>query len=161
MDADKHDKVFIAQFGLVIGALGAFTVAIIVIANLLDTSDLGDEGARARLVERIQPPAQVITDPQALLKLTAASTAARAPMSGDEVVSKVCGACHGAGVLGAPKIGDAGAWKARSGAAGGVGGLVKSAIHGKGQMPPRGGDASLSDAEIKDAIEAMLKKSGA
>jgi cytochrome c5 len=160
VDANKHDKAFIAQFLLVIGGLGAFTVGIIVIANLLDTREAMDDAARQRLAERIQPVGQVITDPAALLKLTAASAAARAPMSADEAINKVCGACHLSGVLGAPKIGDKAAWNARKAAAGGVGGLVKSASKGKNQMPPRGGDPSLTDDELKATIELMLRKSG-
>jgi cytochrome c5 len=160
VEANKHDKAFIAQFLLVIGALGAFTLAIIVIANLLTKPAGPDEAARTRLAERIQPVGQAITDPAALLKLTAAATAARAPMAPDEVLAKVCGACHTTGVLDAPKIGDKSAWGARKSAAGGVAGLVKSAIRGKNQMPPRGGDASLSDGELKSTIELMLKKTG-
>ena len=38
--------------------------------------------------------------------------------------------------------------------------LVSTALKGKGAMPPKGGHASLSDAEIKAAIEYMLGKSG-
>jgi cytochrome c5 len=37
---------------------------------------------------------------------------------------------------------------------------VKSAAKGKNSMPPRGGDASLSDSELKAAIEQMLKQAG-
>jgi cytochrome c5 len=35
---------------------------------------------------------------------------------------------------------------------------VKSAIAGKGAMPPRGG-GNFSDAEVKAAIQYMLKES--
>ena len=38
--------------------------------------------------------------------------------------------------------------------------LLASSIKGKNQMPARGGDASLSDAEMKAAIEEMLKQTG-
>jgi cytochrome c5 len=74
-------------------------------------------------------------------------------MTGPDVVTKVCGACHTAGVLGAPKIGDKGAWASR----GSLSTLVASAVKGKNAMPPKGGDPSLSDAEIKAAIQEMTK----
>jgi cytochrome c5 len=60
-------------------------------------------------------------------------------------------------VLGAPKIGDHAAWGGRKSKVGGLDGLVKSAAAGKGNMPPRGGDASLSDAELKAAVEQMTR----
>jgi len=76
------------------------------------------------------------------------------------VVAQVCAACHGAGVLGAPKIGDKAAWSARKAAAGGVDGLATSAEKGKNSMPPRGGRADLSDDEVKAAVQEMLKQTG-
>jgi len=70
-------------------------------------------------------------------------------------VAATCQACHGTGLLNSPKIGDKDAWNARLEAAGGVDGLVKAAIAGKGAMPARGGNAALSDEEVKAAIEYM------
>ncbi len=81
--------------------------------------------------------------------------AAAGPVDGSAVVAATCQACHGTGLLNSPKIGDKDAWNARLDAAGGVDGLVKSAIAGKGAMPARGGNAALSDEEIKAAIEYM------
>ena len=71
-----------------------------------------------------------------------------------------CAGCHGAGVLGAPKTGDKAAWAARLSAAGGLDGLVGHAVTGKNSMPPKGGDASLSDQEVHDAVVYLLKQSG-
>jgi len=75
--------------------------------------------------------------------------------SAKEIVDGTCMACHGTGAMGAPKAGNKADWKSRLSV--GIDGLVKSAIKGKGMMPARGGDASLSDADIKAAIEYMLK----
>ena len=160
MDDQHHDRVFFVTFGGVVGFLGAFTVAIMVIANVISHVPAEAEASSTKLEERIKPVGQVITDPAALLKVSAPAASARAPMSGADVVAKVCSACHGAGLLGAPKIGDKSAWSARKSAAGGVEGLVKSAGAGKNSMPPRGGDPSLSDSELKSAIEQMLKQTG-
>lgn len=156
MNVHQHDKVFYVTFAVVVGALGAFTLAIILISNLI-AAEPPDETALARLEERIKPVGAVITDEKMLLA-AAPPPAARAPMSGEEVVAKVCGACHTAGVLNAPKIGDAAAWAPLK--AQGMNALVAGAVKGKNAMPPRGGDPSLSDAELKDAIQAMLEKSG-
>ena len=78
--------------------------------------------------------------------------------SAKEIVEGTCLACHGTGAMGAPKVGTKAEWKTRLSV--GINGLVKSAINGKGMMPARGGDASLSDADIKSAIEYMVKESG-
>lgn len=74
---------------------------------------------------------------------------------GEAVYSKTCVSCHAAGVAGAPKTHDAAAWESRL--AGGMDAMVKSAIAGKGAMPPKGLCMDCSDADIKAAIEFMVK----
>lgn len=81
-----------------------------------------------------------------------------ADRSGKEVVDSVCISCHGTGANGAPKIGDKKAWAAR--AAQGLTSLSKHALEGIRQMPPHGGNPSLSDAEIERAITYMVNQSG-
>jgi cytochrome c5 len=77
--------------------------------------------------------------------------------SGEQVFTGQCAACHASGALGAPKLGDAGAWTARIKA--GYDALVNAALAGKGQMPPqRGGD--FSDVEIGRAVVYMADKVG-
>jgi cytochrome c5 len=74
--------------------------------------------------------------------------------SGEQVVKMQCSKCHEAGVNGAPKIGDRAAWTARMSK--GLDALVKSAVHGHGAMPARGGVADLTDAELQGAILYMF-----
>ena len=76
--------------------------------------------------------------------------------TGEEVYKAQCAACHAAGISGAPIFGNADAWGPRLGA--GLAGLVKSATNGKNAMPPRAGDASLSDDELKAALEYLVGK---
>jgi cytochrome c5 len=66
-----------------------------------------------------------------------------------------CAACHGSGILGAPKFGDAAMWAPRAKA--GIAALVKSAAAGtpKG-MPPKGGRMDLTDAQLRATIEYMI-----
>ena len=157
----NHDQVFFINFGMVLAALFGIFFVCIVAARLLDAGDEhADPHAQARLEERIKPVGQVITDPSVLVKMAAASQASREPMTGEQVYAKVCTGCHAAGVLNAPKVGDKAAWSERLKAQGGLEGIVKKAISGINNMPPRGGDASLSDDEIKSAVEHMLKQTG-
>jgi len=76
-----------------------------------------------------------------------------ADRSGRQVVEAQCVKCHAEGANGAPRIGDRGAWIPRL--TRGVDALVGSAIHGHGGMPPRGGQADLTDAELRRAVLYM------
>jgi cytochrome c5 len=87
----------------------------------------------------------------------AAATGGGSKADGKGIYDKTCVTCHSIGVAGAPKVGDKAAWAPRL--AGGVGALVQSAIKGKGAMPPKGGNAALSEAEIKAAVEHMVASS--
>ena len=78
------------------------------------------------------------------------------PRSAEAVYNTICKACHEAGVAGAPKTGDKAAWAPRI--ATGTAALIKVATEGKNAMPPRGGDASLTDAELKAAVEFLIGK---
>ena len=80
---------------------------------------------------------------------------------GDQTVGSTCSVCHEDGLMGAPRIGDSSAWKARLGHAGSIDTLVDTAAHGKGNMPPRGGQPGLTNADLRAAISYMLSKSGA
>ena len=76
---------------------------------------------------------------------------------GKTVYNTVCAGCHGAGVMGAPKMGDKGAWAGRIGQ--GMATLDNHAINGFKGMPARGGSASLTDDEVKAAVEYMVNGS--
>jgi cytochrome c5 len=77
--------------------------------------------------------------------------------TGKMVYEKTCAACHATGLVGAPKIGDKEAWSAHIHH--GVDHMVESAIKGKGAMPAKGGNASLSDDEVKAAVGYIVEQS--
>ncbi|AEG92778.1 c-type cytochrome [Ramlibacter tataouinensis] len=78
--------------------------------------------------------------------------------AGMSVYMKACAACHGAGVAGAPRLGDKADWGLRIQQ--GMNVLYQHAIQGytgkKGVMPPKGGFANLSDAEVRQAVDYMV-----
>jgi cytochrome c5 len=76
------------------------------------------------------------------------------PRSGREIVEARCSQCHEAGKGGAPRIGDRAAWIPRLSL--GFEHTVRSAIHGHGGMPARGGLPDLTDHEIRGAIVYMF-----
>lgn len=77
--------------------------------------------------------------------------------SGEAVFKAQCTTCHSAGVAGAPKLGDAGAWGPRI--ATGFDALVHSALKGKGAMAPQGG-GDFEDVEIARAVAYMANAAG-
>ena len=106
------------------------------------------------------------TAPAAASPVAAAAPVAGAPVAGPAVASAdigkkaydtACIACHGAGIAGAPKLGDKAAWSARIGQGASV--LYDHAIKGfqgkAGVMPPKGGSA-LPDADVKAAVDYMV-----
>jgi cytochrome c5 len=105
------------------------------------------------------PAAPTATMPSAAPAAAAAAVvAAAAPAAKSDAApalyTTICSACHIAGVANAPKLGDKAAWAPRLAA--GVDGLTASVIKGKGAMPPKGGAAAASDAEIKAAVSYMV-----
>ena len=83
-----------------------------------------------------------------------ASAAPAEAMSGEQVYTTACAACHAAGVAGAPKLGDAAMREPRI--AQGDDMLYDHAINGFKAMPAKGGNASLSDDSVKAAVDYMI-----
>lgn len=75
-------------------------------------------------------------------------------LEGRLVYARVCAPCHGSGLAGAPRLGDANAWEPRL--AEGYDRLVTSSLRGRGAMPPKGGHAGLTDAEVIAALDYMI-----
>lgn len=88
---------------------------------------------------------------------SAAAAPATASAGGKTLYDAACVACHGAGIAGAPKFGDKGAWAARI--AQGSNTLYEHAIKGfqgkAGVMPPKGG-STAPDADVKAAVDYMV-----
>lgn len=98
-------------------------------------------------------PAQQVAAAQQAGQPAAAPAGGAAKADGKSTYDTVCMACHSTGAAGAPKYGDKAAWGPRL--AQGKPALYNSALHGKGAMPPKGGNASLSDDAVKAAVDYM------
>ncbi|MFI8746162.1 c-type cytochrome [Pseudomonas sp. NPDC077186] len=107
------------------------------------------------IAERLKPVGEVCIMGEECKGVGAVAVAAGGARSTDDIIAKHCNACHGAGVLGAPKIGDTAAWKERADHQGGLDGILAKAISGINAMPPKGTCADCSDDELRDAIKKM------
>lgn len=78
--------------------------------------------------------------------------------SAEDTYKSACGACHDAGVAGAPKLGDKAGWATRLKQ--GKDAMYKVALQGKPgtAMLAKGGFPNLSDADVKAAVDLMLAK---
>jgi len=103
-------------------------------------------------------PAASASAPAAAPEAAPAKAAGGAPdlAKGEKIYAATCLACHGAGVLGAPKFGDKAAWGPRI--AKGIDVLHTNALNGVNMMPPRGGNAALKDEDLKLAVDYMVSK---
>ena len=85
--------------------------------------------------------------------------AAASGADGKKVYEATCQACHGGAVPGIPAVGKKEDWAPRIKQ--GKDTLHKHAIEGFNAMPAKGGNGSLSDDEVKAAVDYMANQSGA
>jgi cytochrome c5 len=152
---DQHSSFIKTPQQLIVVILLAFIVPIIVIimlVHLATSVPSADPGALEpqKVAARIQPVGRLEFG---------APQAAPGSRSGEQLVKTVCATCHQAGVANAPKFGDAAAWAPRIKQ--GLDTLVQSVLKGKGAMPPKAGDASLTEAEAARAVVLMANQAGA
>lgn len=158
--ADSHAKMTKATpqeviISLLAGLLAPLLAIFLIVQLVLGIQaehkpDTTSEAAQKATLDRIKPFA----------KLAAVdANAPRVEKAGQEVYEAVCASCHSSGALGAPKFDNRGDWGGRLGQ--GYNLLVKHAIEGLRQMPPRGGDDDLSDIEVARAVAYMANSAGA
>lgn len=160
------------MYSLVIGVLAFIALLILVLAMKMTdltqsvfTSDT--EEYKAEVAKRLQPFGQVYLpgDEMQADKPQVPAAEAAAPvattMTGPQVYNAACIACHGSGIAGAPKVGDAAAWGPRISQ--GTATLYEHAVNGftgaAGFMPPKGARMDLSDQEVHDAVDYMVSES--
>ena len=154
---DQHVSPIKSPRQLVIVVALAFIVPIaliVLLSQLVTGGPHGRNESDPRVLSRIQAFGNVVM---------ADASGPKGNLSGEAVYGQVCKTCHEAGLAGAPKTGDKAAWTARL--AQGQATLVKNAIAGfqgkAGVMPPKGGNADLTDAEVERAVVHMANLAGA
>ena len=140
--------------------IGTFVGAIIIITFATTKSDPVDEPAKVAEEDQVEVNVQPVAEVKvAQNKTTTDNSSEKGTLISGEKISQVnCILCHGAGVMGAPKIGDAAQWEARI--AQGKVKLIDHAIKGINMMPAKGGNAALSDEEVAAAVIWMANQSG-
>ena len=168
----SRDQKFFDMYSLVIGILAAVALAILVLSMKMTSLTQGVytrdvEEYRQAVAERIRPVGEVYlpgedhAEPARSVTATPEPEPVAAALSGPQVYNSACIACHGAGVGGAPIVGDAAGWETRL--AQGTETLAKHAIEGysgsAGYMPAKGGRMDLSDEEVAAAVDFMVAES--
>ncbi|MDP3743794.1 MAG: c-type cytochrome [Methylotenera sp.] len=107
-------------------------------------------------------PAPVTEETKAAEPVAAVVAELAAPVtgkSGEEVYKTTCAMCHTPGLMNAPKLGDKAQWEPRIKQ--GHDTLVTNATKGIRMMPAKGGNPTLTDAEIASSVKYMANAAGA
>ena len=146
-EPDQHTSPIKTPKQLVVVVVLAFVVpiALIILITQLVTGRPHSTGDDSQILARIAPVGVV---------QIAAPSGPKGNLTGEQVFGQVCKTCHEAGIAGAHKLGDKAAWAKVI--AQGEKLTVQHALSGIRAMPPRGGNANLSDAQIRAAVEHMM-----
>jgi cytochrome c5 len=171
-DHDPHASFIKTPRQLIVVIVLSFLVPIVAIILLVqlvvshpaaDPNAMTDEAIATRLrpVGRVEFGAAVAAAgskaPAAPKSQAPAASATPRKPDGKKVYDTTCMVCHATGVAGAPKFGDKAAWAPHL--VHGMDALLQSALKGKGAMPPKGGNPSLSDDDVRAAVEFMVSQS--
>ena len=173
---EEHVPLIKTPKQLIIVVVLAFAVPITLIVMLTQLITSGPDMSKNNpalsdeaIAKRLQPVGTVVVDPSqpqpqpdapvavaaAPAPGAAAPAAAKADAGkGKSVYDSTCAVCHAAGVAGAPKAGDKAAWAPRLKT--GMEALYASSLKGRNAMPPKGGNLSLADADVKAAVDYMV-----
>jgi len=159
------DQKFIKSFSIFL-VLGVVLTLFLIFLGNLNAGTITDQvrSERNAMAEAgnnaLQPVGQISVAGDEAAQAETVQVAAAA-IDGAGVYQNACMACHAAGIAGAPRVGDAAAWAERI--AQGNETLYTNAIQGlqgpAGVMPAKGGNMSLSDDEVKAAVDHMVAQS--
>lgn len=117
------------------------------------------EAAASKAEEAAKPEEVAKPEEKAEAPAAEAKPAESAKVDGKAVFEANCKACHGGLIPGAPAVGKKEDWAPRIKQ--GKDTLHKHALEGFNSMPAKGGNGSLSDDEVKAAVDYMANESGA
>lgn len=153
---EGHEGLIKTPKQLIVTVILSFIVPVIIIfllIRLVMSSMIPAAGSDAQSAEAIATRIK----PVAGFALVDAN-APKVLKTGLQVYESTCSSCHNAGVAGAPKLGDNAAWAPLIQE--GYEHMLEIALHGKGAMPAKGGNPTLSDLEVERAMVYMANESG-
>lgn len=163
----EQDQIFFRNFSLALGAIAVMMVVFFIVAQFAGTSDTAETEMNDEKVAEITAPVGQVTatgeEMEAATEEVVADATADTAASGDvgeTVYKSLCVNCHGIPAMAAmmPQTGDKAAWQPRIEK--GIDTLYDHAINGftgdMGMMPGKGGNPSLSDDEVKAAVDYMV-----
>ncbi len=166
----KQDTHFVNTFSMVIGILVLVALCLIALARAVaahtqETDSVEQRDFATSVASRIEPLSQeaIVGQDNTAMAIKPDAPAGTGvvlpiPKDGAQVYEQVCSACHGLGIAGAPKAGDAAAWGPRL--AKGKTVLYDHALHGftgtAGTMPAKGNRLDIPDAIIEQGVDHMM-----
>ncbi len=162
------DQVFVQNFIIILVMMLGMVAIFVVIARTIGTDEVKIAKQRAMVIKELtQPIGQVrrlavTTTSGTSQTAVAADQLAENENPGKKVYDGLCTSCHGSGLPNIPQLGKPEDWKDRI--AQGHPLLYERSINGftgaSGMvMPAKGGNAALSDDEIRAAVDYMTSSS--
>ena len=162
MEQKVTDAEFYKIFGIVSVIIIVLAILIAILSNIFASySSSNDDNYKVEL----QNSTDLRTEPSGKINLLSNPTikqdtkpilVASKKLSGEEVYNSACMSCHASGAAGAPMAGNKNQWSDRI--AKGNETLYASAINGIGVMPAKGGISTLTDDEVKSAVDYLISE---
>lgn len=167
--SDAEEVQFKEYFSLILAGLAGLAILLLVVALVLGSAqpDYVPPGMTESeaVAQRVEPSGEVnmggpqIAESSAAADEQSAGGGASELETAAQVYDAVCASCHANGVAGAPATDNASEWRERLSARG-LDTLYDHAINGFNAMPARGGNSSLSDEQVEQAVEYILGEAG-
>jgi cytochrome c5 len=138
---------FLILFGLINVLLGQ-------VGNAISDAIPSESQTAEAIQQRIKPVASVTVGEAPAPQAVQVAASDDGAGNGKQITTQVCAMCHASGMMGSPKLGNKANWAPRIDK--GIETLYTHAINGFNMMPARGGNPSLSDDDVKAAVDYMV-----